>query len=88
MNVTDDDKRLLLRGMSIANGLLIKAQCTHRAVISAYQKMPAEAWNIDDGYAFHREEFKQLVEEINDAIATKYPDAINPGGAGKSPKGN
>jgi hypothetical protein len=86
--MTDHDKRLLIRGMSIANGLLINAQCNHRGVIPAYQKTLAEAWGIDDGDAEHREEFKQLVEEINEAIAASDPDAINPGGASKSPKGN
>ncbi len=36
--MTDQDKRLLVRGMSIASGLLINAQCPHRGVITAYQK--------------------------------------------------
>ena len=35
----------------------------------------------------HREEFKQLVEELNEAIAASDPDAIKPGGANKPPKG-
>ncbi len=83
--MTDHDKRLLMRGMSIASGLLINAQRTHRGVITAYQRTLAEAWGIDEGDAVHREEFKQFVEEINEAIATKNPDAINPGGASKSP---
>jgi hypothetical protein len=88
MNMTDHDKRLLLRGMSIANGLLINTQCTHRGVISAYLITLAEAWGIDDGDAVHREEFKQLVEELNEAIAATDPDAIKPGGANKPPNGN
>jgi hypothetical protein len=88
MNMTDHERRILIRGMSIASGLLINAQCTHRGVITAYQKTLAEAWGIDDGDAIYREEFKQLVEELNEAIAATDPDAINPGGASKPPKGN
>jgi hypothetical protein len=88
MNMTDHDKRLLLRGMSIASGLLINAQCTHREVITEYQRTLAEAWGIDDGDAVHREEFKQLVEELNEAIAATDPHPIHPGGASKPPRGN
>jgi hypothetical protein len=88
MNMTDRDKRLLIRGMSIASGLLINAQCTHRGVITAYQRTLVEAWGIDDGDAVHREEFKQLVEELNEAIAATDLDAINPRGGSKPPKGN
>jgi hypothetical protein len=88
MNMTDQERRILIRGMSIASGLLINAQCTHRGVITAYQRTLAEAWGIDDGDAVHREEFKQLVQEINETIADTDPDALNPGGASKSLKGN
>jgi hypothetical protein len=84
MMLTDHNKRLLLRGMSIANGLLFNAQC----IITEYQRTLAEAWSIDDCNLVHREEFNQLVEEINEAVAAKYPDPINPGAATKSPKGN
>jgi hypothetical protein len=86
--MTDNERRIFLRGMSIASGLLIRSQCTHRGVISAYQKTLAEAWGIDENDAVHREEFKQLVEEVNEAIAASDPDAIKPGGASKPPKGN
>jgi hypothetical protein len=74
--------------MSIASGLLISSQCTHRGVIIAYQRTLAEAWGIDDGDTVHREEFKQLVEELNEANAASDPDAIKPDGANKPPKGN
>jgi hypothetical protein len=86
--MTDNERRIFLRGMSIASGLLISSQCTHRGAISAYQKALYEAWGIDENDAVHREEFKQLVEEVNEAIAASDPDAIKPGGASKPPKGN
>jgi hypothetical protein len=86
--MTDNERRILLRGMSIASGLLIGSQCTHREVISAYQKALSGAWGIDENDAIHREEFKQLVEELNEAIAASDPDAIKTGGASKPPKGN
>ena len=63
--MTDNERRILLRGMSIASGLLISSQCTHRGVISTYQKALSDAWDIDENDAVHREEFKQLVEELN-----------------------
>jgi hypothetical protein len=86
--MTDNEHRILLRGMSIASGLLISSQCTHRGAISVYQKALADVWGIDENDAVHREEFKQLVEELNEAIAANDPDAIKPGGANKPPKGN
>jgi hypothetical protein len=86
--MTDHERRILLRGMSIASGLLINAQCTHRGVISAYQKTLAEAWDIDESELVRRDEFKQLVEEINETIATTSPYAINPSCPSKSLKGN
>ena len=86
--MTDHERRILIRGMSIASGLLINAQFNHRGVITAYQKTLAKTWGIDDGEGVHREEFKQLVEELNEAIAATDPDAINPGGASKPPRGN
>jgi len=85
--MTDHERRLVLRGMSVANGLLVNTNCNHRKVISEYQKLLADAWDIDDGDTAHREEFKELVAEINQAIAAKYPDAVNPRGS-KSPRGN
>jgi hypothetical protein len=85
--MTDHERRLLLRGISIANGLLVNTSCTHRKVISEYQKVLADAWGIDDGDTVHREEFKRLVAEMNQAIAAKYPDAVSLRGA-KPPRGN
>ena len=86
--MTDNERRIFLRGMSIASGLLISSKCTHRGAISAYQKALADAWGIDENDAVHREEFKQLVEELNEAIAAADPDAIHPRGASKPPKVN
>ena len=78
--MTDHEKRLVLRGMSIARGLLFNNPCTHHAVIKEYQRMFADVWSIDEGDAIHRDEFEQLVAELNDAIATKYPDTVNRAG--------
>jgi hypothetical protein len=88
MNMTDHERCILIGGMSIAGGPLINSQCTYRGVITAYQKTLAEAWGIDNGGAFHREEFKPVVEELNEAIAATDDDAINQGGASKPPKVN
>ncbi len=78
--MTDHEKRLVLRGMSVARGLLFDTSCTHHAVIKAYQRMLADVCSIDEGDAIHRDEVEQLMAELNDAIATKYPDAINRAG--------
>jgi len=85
--MTDQDKRMLIRGMSIASGFLMNAGCTHRNIISTYQKALAEAWNIDEGDAVHRQEFMELAEEIGDTLAAKFPDGL-PGRASKTPKGS
>lgn len=73
--MTDDERRLVLRGMSIARGLLINTPCTHHGLIKEYQKALAEVWKIDDGSPEHQAEFKRLVAEMNDAIAATFRDA-------------
>jgi len=84
--MTDHERRLVLRGMSIARGLLKNTGCTHDSIVRAYQESLADAWNLnDDGNAIYREEFKQLVLEINAAIAAKNPDAIRLGANRKGP---
>ena len=85
--MTDHDKRMLIRGMSIANGLLMNAGCTHRSIISTYQKALAEAWEIDEGDTAHREEFMQIADEIGDTIAAKFPNGLLRG-ANRTSKGN
>jgi hypothetical protein len=72
--MTDHDKRLVLRGMSIARGILLAESCDHLEALTTYQRLLAEAWAIDDGAVAHRAEFMALVEEINHAIAVKHPD--------------
>jgi hypothetical protein len=69
MNMTDHDQRMLIRGMSLANGLLMNAGCDHRKVITEYQRMLADAWGIDEGDPAHRLEFMQMAEEISETIA-------------------
>ncbi len=84
--MTDHERRLVLRGMSIARGLLRNTQCTHDSIVRAYQESLADAWNLnDEGNAIYREEFKQLVVEINAAIAAKHPDATPLGANRKGP---
>jgi hypothetical protein len=84
--MTDHERRLVLRGMSIARGLLRNTGCTHDPIVRAYQESLADAWNLnDEGNAIYREEFKQLVVEINAAIAAKNPDAIPLGTNRKGP---
>jgi hypothetical protein len=85
--MTDHDKRMLIRGMSIANGLLMNAGCTHRTIISAYQKALAEAWAIDEGDAVHRQEFMEIADEIGDTLAAKFPNGLLRGSS-RTPKGN
>ena len=84
--MTDHERRLVLRGISIARGLLKNTQCTHDSIVRAYRESLADAWNLnDEGNAIYREEFKQLVLEINAAIAAKNPDAIRLGANRKGP---
>ena len=84
--MTDYERRLVLRGMSIARGLLKNTDCTHQSIVRAYQQALADAWNLnDEGSPVYREEFKQLVVEINAAIAAKNPDAIPLGTNRKGP---
>lgn len=78
--MTHQDKRSLMRGMSIARGLLFNTSCDHHAVIKDYQLMLAELWDIDENDPFYRDEFADRIDEINDAIASKYPDALNRAG--------
>jgi hypothetical protein len=75
--MTDQERRLVLRGMSVARGLLINTPCTHHGLIKEYQKALGEAWKIDDGSPDHQAEFKRLAAEMNDAIAATFPDAAN-----------
>jgi len=72
--MTDHDKRLILRGISIARGILLTESCDHLDSLTTYQRLLADAWAIDDGAAEHRAAFMAQVEEINDAVATKHPD--------------
>ncbi len=84
--MTDHERRLVLRGISIASGLLRNMERTHDSIVRAYQESLADAWNLnDEGNAIYREAFKQLVLEINAAIAAKNPDAIRLGGNRKGP---
>ena len=72
--MTDHERRLVLRGMSIARGPLRNTGCTHDSLVRAYQESLADAWNLnDEGNAIYREEFKQLVLEINSAIDRQTP---------------
>jgi hypothetical protein len=75
--MTDHERRLVLRGMSIARGLLINTPCTHHGLIKEHQKALAEAWKIDDGSPERQAEFKRLAAEMNAAIAAAFPDAAN-----------
>lgn len=75
--MTEHERRLVLRGMSIAHGLLINTPCTHHGLIKEYQKALAEAWKIDEGSPERQAEFKRLVAEMNEAIAATFPDAAN-----------
>jgi hypothetical protein len=72
--MTDHECRLVLRGMSIARGLLLNTACKHHSRIKEYQKLLAEAWDIEDGGPVYQAEFKQLVDEMNSAIAARHPD--------------
>ena len=56
------------------------------SIVRAYQESLADAWNLnDEGNAIYREEFKQLVLEVNAAIAAKNPDAVRLGAYRRGP---
>ena len=84
--MTDHERRLVLRGMSVARGLLVTTPCTHQAMIKEYQKVLADAWNIDESSPLHRAEFEQLVAELDEAIAAKHPDWVTPNGRPRTPR--
>jgi hypothetical protein len=65
--------------LSIARGLLINVACDHRDIVLEVQRALAEAWKIDDGDVMRREEFKELVVEINEAVALTHPDWVSLG---------
>jgi Signal peptidase, peptidase S26 len=59
--MTDHERRLVLRGMSIARGLLKNTDCTHQSIVRAYQRALADAWNLNDEESpIYREEFSGL----------------------------
>lgn len=74
MTLTERDKRMLIRGMSLARSIL-KNGGTSEAILT-YQEQMADAWNLPVG-AFEADEFRTIVEQINDAIALKHPDWTN-----------
>jgi uncharacterized coiled-coil protein SlyX len=76
--MTDHERRIVLRGMSVASGLLVATDCTHRDLITAYQKTLAEAWDIDENDPEHLREFKEMLRDVTAAIAAKYPEAVKP----------
>ena len=84
--MSEHERRLVLRGMSIARGLLINTPCAHHGLIKEYQKALAEARKIDESGPERQAEFKRLVAEMNAAIASTFPDAGNVGDViGKPP---
>jgi len=74
MILTERDKRFLLRGMSLARGVLKNTPCTHHEVVRDYQDMIAESWAMGPT-ADETEEFKATLDAVKAAIAAKYPDA-------------
>jgi hypothetical protein len=74
MILTERDKRFLLRGMSLARGVLKNTSCTHHELVRNYQDMIADGWEFEFT-AEETEEFKATLDAVNAAIAAKYPDA-------------
>lgn len=61
--MTEEQRTLLLCGMSIARVILLKAECPHHALVRAYQQVVANAWGIDET----PEDVEATVAEINEA---------------------
>jgi hypothetical protein len=62
--MTDNEQRFLLRGMSIARVILLKAECPHHAVavVRAYQQILAQAWNLIET----ADDVQSTISEINE----------------------
>jgi hypothetical protein len=74
--MSEHERRLVLRGMSLARGILKNTNCDHHVVVRNYQEQLAVAWDLQPTPT-EEAEFVALVKEINDAIAQIYPDWIN-----------
>jgi hypothetical protein len=77
--LSDKEKRLVLRGMSLARGVLkALGECSHHEAVLDYQEIMADAWGITgENYAREKDEFEMLIDEINDAISAKHPNWVN-----------
>ena len=83
--MTDHEKRLFLRGMAAARGVLKRINCPERwqAPILGYQEVLADAWELDvSDLASEKERmsFEMLLADINDAVAAKHPSWTNEAG--------
>ncbi len=71
--MTQQERRYLIRGMSLNRVILLKAECPHHALVRAYQQILANAWDIDET----PEDVEATVADINEATwryLTSHPE--------------
>lgn len=73
--MTEQEQRYLIRGMSLARVILLKAECPHHTItiVSAYQQILANSWNIKETAS----DVEATVAEINEETwryLTSHPE--------------
>jgi hypothetical protein len=76
-SMTQREKRLVIRSLSLANGLLAAYDCPTqwREILLQYQWALVQAWGQTADSRIDQAERAELLAAVNDAISQLYPDA-------------
>jgi hypothetical protein len=89
MELSERDMRMVLRGMSIARGILKNTPCDHHTVVRDYQEVLGEAWQLPHGAdveIVEKAEFRALLDQMGAAVYQLHPDWIMRDGSRYRPK--